>query len=377
MNLSEPLLEQCFYLDNCNFYDKEYSKIMIGEGYTKGRTARDYLIKNFNPSGWTAQHLTKKLKNLSDEMVGENRYEELLDGFSYVWMHKYVTGKIKNMEAELIKSGLTREKAKEVKRAMEPLINTCYTNEQIIYQIINYLNGQNAPIRKPDVAFPYNEGTAYQFYKHPQKDIPCINLNFNSDIQFIQDFRDILNEIGKKYPNKELYFHTTNWGAVDKILINGLNYTYGLHCLDFGQKPGFYTSHNPYHSLEWGQKNKWRWNNEIGIIVFALPYKFPKNIKYTELVNDEWTRICTYSRICDEANIDLVREVDEYDFVYGEMVANIGELNKLKEAKKVRSYIAKPHKNPKFQLVSKSYTADKFLRERIVACCYFTKHSIN
>ncbi len=346
---------------------------MVGQGHSKGSRVRDSLIKKLKQSGWTATHLNRKLKNLSDEMVAEYREEDLVNGFSYAWILPHLTSKIDDIDKILTKSGTLKMTGSIIKKIIKPLINSCYTNEQLIYLIINYLNGKYTPIRNINVKFPYNENVLYQIYNHPRKNIPCINLDFNSHTMFIEDFKDIVNKIGRNYPNKELYFHTTNWDSIDKILINGLNYTYGLHCLDFGQKPGFYTSHSPYHSLEWGQKNSRRWSNEIGIIVFALPYKFPKNIKYKELVNKEWERICTYSRICDEANINLVREIDEYDFVYGQMVGNIDELNKLKSVNKIRSYIAKPHHTPKFQLVSKSYTADKFLSERLVACCYFSK----
>jgi hypothetical protein len=150
-----------------------------------------------------------------------------------------------------------------------------------------------------------------------------------------------------------------------------------MNCLDFGHEPGFYMSNEIYHCLEWGQKNARRWQNETGIVIFALPKKFPKSYKYKELEDVEWRNVCTLSRICDEDHFSKIDYIEKYDFLYGQMVGNINELNILKSENKIQKYIAKPHNNPKFQLVSKTNDADEYLTGKIIACCYFMKNIDN
>jgi hypothetical protein len=121
--------------------------------------------------------------------------------------------------------------------------------------------------------------------------------------------------------------------------------------------------------MEWGYKHRIGWKDEIGILVFAIPNKLPNAIKWHDLEGDEWSKVTTLSRKCNvNDGLKHLHYLNKYDFLSGNMVANINELRKSPD-----TFIAKPHPKPRMQIASKSHNADAFLEKHLVACYYFSK----
>jgi hypothetical protein len=121
--------------------------------------------------------------------------------------------------------------------------------------------------------------------------------------------------------------------------------------------------------MEWGYTHRIWWKDEIGILVFAIPNKLPNTIKWHELDGNEWTKVTTISRKCNKTDgLKYLYYLNKYNFISGNMVANIHELHKLPA-----TFIVKPHPKPRMQIASKSHNADHYLEKHLVACYYFSK----
>lgn len=174
-------------------------------------------------------------------------------------------------------------------------------------------------------------------------------MHFNGD----GDGDDCMNLIKAKCMHHNLYFHATSWEGALSICKEGVVHESGRPCLDFGIKPGFYTTPSSLDALEWAQRKKKLFAGECAIILFSIPKKFPSDItcKRFEKANREWTKLTKESRAC----FLKYNELDKFDFVDGPMMADI------------------PHNPIKHQLASKSAKSDALLNECLVGVVWLYK----
>jgi hypothetical protein len=168
----------------------------------------------------------------------------------------------------------------------------------------------------------------------------------------------LLNIDSTKY---QMYFHATNWDALQDIIENGPDCRDGRQCLDFGRTPSFYVTHDLKTAINWCEKKRIVFQSECGIVIFALPIKEYDDYKRFDSPTDEWKILVKDSRSCRKKN-----ELDRYNFVYGPMLENV-------EAVKKNNAMANAHNPIKWQLASKNPVSDKILKNSIIGAIFSRK----
>ncbi len=242
------------------------------------------------------------------------------------------------------------------------LENTCYTSNHFIDMIIEYALGDTKPIGKPGqlFLFPDHKLFTWEYEEHVDRYVYCAD-----DYQE----RDLVGKLKRSLPtnqqNGKYFYHCTNWTSAINICNDGPLFYKGRSCLDFGIQPSFYVTPDLKYALEWRNKKKRYWNDEIAIIVFKdVNINIPesRNKIWNEIDND-WKELTAHSRRCKESS----NELDKHHFIYGPMVANVEQVKK--------GFPSKPHKIPKFQLASKKNKTDEYLHECIYGIIIFSKDS--
>jgi hypothetical protein len=358
----------CGSTEYVNYLTQQMAK---GAGLTLAKSGKKLsLLNKFKESGWTQTFLTKKFKTLNDRMmIYDDRDEDLVRAFCDKWHEE--EGFDETIEKTLLKMGVSSRTAKKADYAISPLLNTCYTYSQIMRITVKYLLGHYKPISPENITHFYRPDILNVWIPFDLKDVKyqVINIPYSCSISIYPHFQSILKTINKK-DDHIFFFHTTSWQFCKRIL-RQINHMRGHECQDFGVTPSFYMSDTIQNALEWGYVLSNKFSNEIGTVIFSLPKTFPKYLKYKELKDSEWISGVVKSRQCVsledyEYNIP---EIEDSDFVYGNMLAN-PEIVK-------QGGVPKTHKPPKKQLASKSVFSDKFLQRHIAGCIFFSKSEIS
>jgi|688.fasta_scaffold379065_2 hypothetical protein len=288
--------------------------------------------------------------------------------------------------------GFTKRIAEHTEKRLEPFIDTCYTDSQLIDMAIeqifgllynniihdesrtHYFTPQNTQqntwfeIDNPNnLHNSHNKNKTYNVYNASFK----VNTAHTESVR--KSIHDIIQNISKNknktfYEDNNIFFHTTTWECTNSIMFE-IMHSIGRKCLDFGLLPGFYMGTKIHDTLEWGEKISKNMGDksEIATIVFAIPKKYPDNIRYNELFGKDWEEVVSKSRKCKRTRFE--REIDNvygYDLIYGPMAANPKKI-------KLNNEIPLKTKDNKMQLVSKSDLADSFVQKNILGIIYYKK----
>jgi hypothetical protein len=344
---------------------------MNGGGAVGASTSRNgrkkRLLQKFREIGWKQSILQKRFKNLREGMMYmDYREEELIRGFVYIWFEEI--GFDTTIEKTLKTMGVEEEVAKKIEIVIAPLYNTCYTDTQLIQIAIQSMLGYFKPLTDANITHFYNPEILNTWipYTNRQVSIQFMNLSKSCSLRLESKLHTILSTTIYKN-GYTAFFHTSSWEYCLRILTK-LNHTLGVDCLDFGVTPSFYVSNTLSSALDWGEKKSKLFNNEIATLLFLIPNTIPEYLKYKKLVGEEWKSATIKSRKCIKLDYDAIEisEIESYDLVYGNMVANPSFVKK--------GSIPLAHKPPKKQLASKSEAADRFLQECIVGCLFFNKN---
>lgn len=159
--------------------------------------------------------------------------------------------------------------------------------------------------------------------------------------------------------NKKYLYHATAWSYALDILENGIDHTRGRPCLDFGAKNAFYMTPQLDIALEYCQASSRRWMNECCILVFEIESMHLFDKVYRDTTSD-WKNNVKLSRKSIE------NEFDKYNTVYGPMLYNVNSvLNGSEEPR--------PHKQIKYQVVSKSTESDDMFDKCLYGIVFFEK----
>lgn len=114
------------------------------------------LFKRFIKTGWKISFIDKQLKYLTDKMLSKVRIrnDKLILGFTKIWYNKYKYDK--TIKKTLMNMGLRKCAAEKADWAISPMIDTCYTDSQLIDISIEYLLGYMKPMCGPDVTHPFH-----------------------------------------------------------------------------------------------------------------------------------------------------------------------------------------------------------------------------
>jgi hypothetical protein len=207
------------------------------------------------------------------------------------------------------------------------------------------------------------------WFKH-DKEIPIINVSFKVNIDETKKMKTFIDKINSNNLSNEneLFYHTTTWNWAFHVM-EKINHSHGRKCLDFGLLPGFYMGTRIKDTLEWGERIFYSRGSkgEVATVIFSIPKKKPNNIRYKELVGDEWKYVVKMSRKCQAPPFhDELPEVDGIDLIYGYMLRN-------SETVKHGSPPMKYEDNKK-QLVSKTDKGDQYLQTKILGVIFYSKY---
>lgn len=322
-------------------------------GHTTGRSTRKntqrktQLFNMFIEKGWDPVFLRKQFRNLGDTMFKEWSPNMFIEHWAKQYIRYY--GLRRTIQTTLLSLGLTRKKTNELVPMCRSLLGSSYSRVQLIDIAIEYAVGKYDPIKW------------IYFTREAKKHTSLLQIRSVCLISLEPQLQTLLNDIPREKETTELYFHTTSWGSCLSIL-NGISHGIGRECLDFGLRPGFYLSQDIRVALDWGYKKSKFAYDQIGIIVFCLPKRFPDTLKRKHLTGREWKDVTYISRKCKKQPLEL-EQLSGYDFVYGDMVGNLEDIE--------FGIRPEPHTPAKLQLVSKSAKGDVYLQEHIVKCIYF------
>jgi hypothetical protein len=318
-----------------------------GHSTRRNTTRKIQLFNMFIEKGWDPVFVRIQFRNLDDTMLREWPPNIFIEHWAKLYIRYYRLRP--TIRTTLRSLGLTHNKTNELLPICRSLLGSSYTNIQIIDVAIEYAMGHYDPIRWRYFTTEARKHTSL----HQIRSICSISLE--------PQLQTLLNAIPKDKESTELYFHTTSWASCLSIL-NGISHGIGRECLDFGLYPGFYLSQDICVALDWGSKLNKTMKNQIGILVFSLPRRFPDTLKRKHLVGREWKDVTHASRRCKKQPLEL-EQLLGYDFVYGNMVGNVGDIE--------HGIRPEPHTPAKLQLVSKSAKGDVYLQDHIVKCIYF------
>jgi hypothetical protein len=310
------------------------------------RTRTTALFNMFIEKGWDPEFVRTEFQHLEDTLLKEWPPNIFIEHWAKLYIRHY--GLQTTLRTTFLSLGFTHTKAMELASICCALLGTSYSHTQVVELAIEYAMGHYDPIR-------WNYFTTEARQRTSLHQIRSICSTTVGD-----QLQTLLNAIPREKETTELYFHTTSWAGCLRILVD---LDCGAGCVfDFGLRPGFYLVQDIYDALDWGARFNQLMKNQIGIIVFCLPKRFPDTLKRKHLIGREWRDITHISRKCKPQPLELA-QLRGYDFVYGPMVANVEQIED--------GARPEPHRPPKLQLVSKSAKGDVYLQDRIVQCIYF------
>lgn len=333
---------------------------MHGGGRTPSRSVAGVLQQDLYQRGWKRAFITQQLGNLNNTHLEGITNNDAIDGFARAWAsHVDPNHSIYNA---LLEIGIRKSNAADASYAVEPLENTCYTPEQLLIIAIDYLNGKFAPVGKLSVPYYIKSDTVDIWFPH--KTISILNTSLQCQLESDQP---LIESIKAGLPiNQEthLYFyHLTAWRHT-KSIMRSISHSAGTQCLNFGLTPGFYSGDSLLNAIDWGIKRARTYKNELAIIVFCVPKHLPNSIKFLNLRGRQWITITQTSRLCEKPD-EEIPEIEEYDIIMGNMVANPRQV-------KWEGHVPRTHTPPKRQFVSKSARGDVFLQDCLAGCIYFS-----
>lgn len=312
--------------------------------------------------GWNPDDVYHMFRNLTDKLLQnwphsvfiQQLFGEMID--TQGWKH--------TIHESLVGIGMREDVAMNMEIILKPLLDSSYTHEQVLNIAIEYLLGKYEPTSQVHAQFLYHtdiigewsdikiKENTYQMYNIPYY---CTQPNGKKEIQKNLPFS---NEF-------TYYYHATSWRSSTHIM-DAIDRSHGRTCLDFGKRSGFYLATSLEDSIDWCNKNRFRWSNETCILIFRIPNELPHTVKQKHLEGDEWVAITKESRECNDKENEI-RELRKYDLLYGNMVRN-------PNAVKQGTELPQPHSPPKQQLVGRTDSAEQFLQSCLLGCFYFQKH---
>jgi hypothetical protein len=318
-------------------------------------------IYRFVELGWSRTYLRNKFKHLNDALLEQWPVDLFIEDYMRHIVESLET--VDSIYDNLLVIGITKKVAKHLDVIFSPLKHSCYTNKQLVMVAIEHLLGKGEQLCSPTTKHYYSPNVINTWVVVDNKTPKIMNIPYRCS-KNIADYIETTVLANMYQDDYTLFFHATNWSSCISIF-SGIEPVFGRRCLDFGQSPGFYMSPNIRDSLEWGEKISVS-NPENGIIIFSLPNKFPKSLKYKHLVGDTWTSVTKRSRQCKKID-SKIPEIAKCGLLYGNMVANPEDVRE-------NDTLPVPHKVPKQQLVSKRSNADDFIHKHIVGCLFFQKY---
>jgi hypothetical protein len=350
----------------------ELDNILHGGGYQK-KTHTSFsntIRQQFIDYGWRKKFINENLHNLNDEFITDYSTKDIIIGFSLAWYKRFTNDNVYSSITSLFYTiGLKKTISQKLEYILQPLHNSCYTNRQIIELGIEYILGKYTPKINNDNNYLYSYAID-NWVSHTNTNKLKI-LNASYDCHTYMENKNIMQTIYQLQYNTQhtLYYHITAWKFFRSIS-KSIHHSCGRPCLDFGLTPGFYLTDQIHTALEWGIKKQRLFSNEVCMFIFSIPQTLPKRLRVKYLNNKEWEHVVSVSRKCnsenlDDVDFDMINDIDNTDFIYGNVASNPKQI-KLGKSPKI-------HNPTKTQMVSKTTNADKYIQKHMLGCVFFNK----
>lgn len=360
------------------YYDSKFAKIVqkilkgggigVTRTITKPNNTRSHEIKQtFLKNGWDQEYVSRTFANLTDSILAKYTTQQ----FIVAWAHSMIAAlkDVTNLQACLQTIGLRPDVAAYLMKIIGPLVNTSYTNHQLLDVAIEHLLKEKHPrLDAQPNHFLLAYDKANTWFRIDGSKVSFINISGPCSNSRVDEIHQLITRIPKNMNiQTKLFYHTTSWYGCKNIL-KGVNHSEGRICTDFGIQPSFYVSETVSDCVGWGDRNRENYSGQVGILIFALPKTLPKSLIVCELTGSRWTDITQKSRQCANTSTEL-KELEECHFVYGNMVANPSAI-------RYRGATPKTHTPPLKQLASKTTEADEYLHSCIIGCLFFEEQPI-
>lgn len=256
---------------------------------------------------------------------------------------------------------LKKREATVYERMLRPLVDTCYTFDQLLDMVIEHAVGMFQPVGVPGKPYYFHERGLNEWFDEGGI------LHCNCSAPRLRHVKALVRSVLKRRHIDDAAvitaFHATNWESALSIAATGPDFMSGRRCLDFGIRPSFYITPDVGDALQWCDKRGPQWGCECAVVVFALAKTDIRQARHEtfERPDAEWKRLTQSSRMCRLRKNAL----DDCDVVHGPMVANPHECSRGKESR--------PHAVVKYQYASKSTTFDETLHRSIAGILWFRK----
>jgi hypothetical protein len=343
----------------------EFAGDSSGGGYSRSYTVRapqhrnriHQLIQLFVQYGWDSDFIQSKFANADDTMLRDYTYAQWIEGLTQNWLR--VAGYKSSISESLIGIGFRVSAANTLESILLPFIGSSYDEEQIILTGISYLLGTYKELA-PYAEFLHNPDIQQKCY--PLEKIQGFNIPFKCNSKSFARIENLLSAFPILTGYRRFY-HATNWDSAEKIQ-RRIQHGKGRKHTDFGANPAFYVSPNLIDPIKWIECHTHIWKSENAILLFDIPDMIPDSrIRKKDLNEMEWSSVVQFAR--NPKNDEDAPEIEEYDLVYGPMLANTNDVR--------NGSIPQKHNPIKYQLASKSDAGDKFLQSCLVGCVYFKK----
>lgn len=322
---------------------------------------KDFMIQK----GWRKRYLDKHFKSLSDFEIDQESFEYYTTNYAHMWFDEQDDFS----EKSLYNIGLYKTMSHKLFYVIEPLLNTCYTNEQLLDCCLEYILGKYSPLTSVDTKYFLESIPENVWIKHDDYGY-CCNISYGNSNEYVdyEHLTKVLSAVEKD--DYTLFYHCTNWTGTLNIIKHGPVSHFGRKCLDFGITPSFYSTPDINVAMSWGFKSKRIWGHEVAILVFRVSNKILESgvkaykVKYFNDVDNEWKKLTTDSRRCQMTMNDL----DNYNLIYGPMLANVNNIH-LEEAR--------AHKPIKYQLAAKKTKTEQYFRKNFIGTIWFDKQNLS
>ena len=339
-------------------FDSDGGGLAITKKYSKTARRHTRQLESFqlrlHNLGWRSSFLNSHFAD--NDSIGEELDEQPEDILLEEYTKSWVPEDCRQIGDALYAAGLCRKVVRKLSDVVTPLVNTCYSNRQLVEIAIEYALGKYKKVLNKEQQYLIDT---------PDTDVwvPNDTFNYVCNISNSDLLSGPLHTLPGTHAGGRLFFHATNYASAIYIATRGIAHLKGRWCLDFGIQPSFYMTPDITTAIDWCVKNKKRWGDEMCIIVYNIPLHDSlraMNGKAYDTATEEWVRLVTSSRRCEEDS----NEMDDLDVVYGPMASNVKDI-------KDENKMAKPHRPLRFQLASKSNKSDRYFGKHFAGTMFF------
>ena len=336
---------------------------MSNEASTVTKGIRAFIIKK----GWKRKFVENGFEGTIDKIFTIDGEQYETDEYycrQYVTIWFSATKETDSFHKRLSSCGMSKFFIDRLYPVMEPLIDTCYSDEDLFDMLIDYTLGEGhlAPLKLATSRYLLEDVPHDIWVKRHGWGLVC-NV---SNKRFVQKCVDNLprSNVASDFT---MFYHCTNWQHGISILNVGPKAYEGRKCLDFGISPSFYVTPELRIAVEWAERNKARWSSEVVILAFRVSNKILEGrskhfrVKVFQEADNEWKAMVKSSRMCKDAK----NELDDFNFIYGPIVKNV---------KGIKIHGEEPVAMNGSQMAVKKEKGEEYLSKNCMGALWLNKH---